>query len=173
MLLNKLKSKSVKRRIKQLLQDKTVIADKEKAKSILFIVDLDTFVDDLKDLEVIAKALDINRNQIYIIPFSNNKKTIKDFEGTLFSYNMLGWKGVIKSEKIKELINLPVDLLINIYKKDKLALNLLSAAAKAKFRVGFSGVDHKYNDLIIDCDITDLSTFQTELAKYLKILNKI
>ena len=65
------------------------------------------------------------------------------------------------------------DVLINFYIKDIPQLNLVAAASNAKFKVGFSDVDNRINDLVIGAGPNNIDLFISELNKYLKILNII
>ena len=59
------------------------------------------------------------------------------------------------------------------YSEDKLMLNLVAVQSKAKFKIGFSGINELINDLSIATDIENIKEFTFELKKYLSILNKI
>ena len=47
-----------------------------------------------------------------------------------------------------------------------------TATSEAKFKVGLIE-ETNVNDLVIKTDINDTSTFENELVKYLRILNKL
>ena len=52
-------------------------------------------------------------------------------------------------------------------------LNLMTSKSKAKFKVGFNGVDNRLFDLIINVDPQKNLDVKGELLKYFKVLNKI
>ena len=60
-------------------------------------------------------------------------------------------------------------LLINFFKFNDV-LTLLSSKVNAKFRVGFSSVDSRLNDLIFSDKIKKFKEFDSELIKYLRII---
>jgi hypothetical protein len=66
-----------------------------------------------------------------------------------------------------------VDLLINYYDTEKVALLLVSNLSKASFKVGFASIDKRLNHFMIDTNAENYIVFMSELFKYLKILNKI
>lgn len=172
MILNKLKFKSVSSRIKKLLKERKLETSAKKITSLLVVLDIDRY-DNIADFHRLAKDLQIPDIDYKLIVFSSNKKFIKTYTGRLFTYNKLGWKGVVKDSEIKQVLNTPVDLLINYYDRERVALALLSATAKSKFRVGFPTINRSLNDLIIDCDLQDFELFKSEMIKYLKVLNKL
>ncbi len=47
------------------------------------------------------------------------------------------------------------------------------AKSNAKFKVGFTGVDDRLFDLIINIDLQNTDEVKSELVKYFKVLNKI
>ena len=49
----------------------------------------------------------------------------------------------------------------------------MSSKSKAKFKVGFNGVDNRLFDLIINVDPQITLDVKSELLKYFKVLNKI
>jgi len=68
-----------------------------------------------------------------------------------------------------EFISYDYDLLINFFKSNNV-LTLLSSKVNAKFRVGFSSVDSRLNDLIFSEKIKKFKEFDSELIKYLRII---
>lgn len=64
-------------------------------------------------------------------------------------------------------------MLINLYQSDALALQVVSAATQAQFKVGLYDANQDLNDLIIETKLDDKALFKTELIKYLNILNKL
>ena len=51
-------------------------------------------------------------------------------------------------------------------------LKLLTMSTSARLRVGFSDVDHRINDLILDSHLEDIDAFKLELKKYLTVLGE-
>ena len=72
-----------------------------------------------------------------------------------------------------DFVNTKFDLLINLYQSNALALQVVSAATQAEFKVGLYDANQDLNDLIIETKLDDKTLFKTELIKYLNILNKL
>lgn len=90
-----------------------------------------------------------------------------------FNESQFTYSGGFKSKVLTDFTNETYDVLINFYPSNIPYLNLLAAASKAKFKVGFSDVDNRINDLVIGTDPNNTDLFIGELKKYLKILNII
>jgi hypothetical protein len=86
---------------------------------------------------------------------------------------MLDWNGTIGDVVVTEFIQTEFDLLVSYYEIEKVILLLITNRSKAKFKVGFSSIDKRFNHLTITTRIGNYSIFAHELFKYLKILNKI
>jgi len=91
----------------------------------------------------------------------------------MYSDSNLGFGGVIKNDIVLSFTQKPYDGLLCYYSEDKLMLNLVAVQSKAKFKIGFSGINELINDLSIATDIENIKEFTFELKKYLSILNKI
>lgn len=108
------------------------------------------------DVAVFREKLDKSNEQVFIY-------TPKSF----------GWYGKIKTYFLENILTKKYDLLINYSKVENLYSNLLLLQCETAFRVGFDHLDNRFYDLLIDCDPEDVKLFNSELMKYLKILNKI
>ena len=64
-------------------------------------------------------------------------------------------------------------MLVGYYSIKNEYLNLMVAKSNAKFKVGFTGVDDRLFDLIINIDLQNTDEVKSELVKYFKVLNKI
>ena len=62
------------------------------------------------------------------------------------------------------------DLLINAFSAPKLPLLLLSSGVKAKLRIGVSGIDPAFNDIIIDTPLESGTIFIQEAKKLINTL---
>ena len=81
----------------------------------------------------------------------------------------ISYSGNLKGKDSLEFISYDYDLLINFFKSNNV-LTLLSSKVNAKFRVGFSSVDSRLNDLIFSEKIKKFKEFDSELIKYLRII---
>ena len=85
----------------------------------------------------------------------------------------MNWKGEIVDQVIHDFIKTKFDLLISYYVIEKPILLVITNQSKAQFKVGFSTIDKRFNNLLIAATMDKYSIFVQELFKYLKILNKI
>ncbi|MFK5958575.1 MAG: hypothetical protein QM495_06850 [Lutibacter sp.] len=153
----------------KLLKKKSAISTR-KIKKILVISD------DYLEKELIQKyileELKVTKSDIEWLFFNKKLKKEQVFEG-IFTPKDLGWYGKITSEKLKYQLTKKYDLLINYSKIDNIYTNVLLLYCKVGFKAGFSHLDNRLYDLLINCKPDDLSLFTRELKKYLTILKKI
>ncbi|MFD1293626.1 DUF6913 domain-containing protein [Lutibacter holmesii] len=134
------------------------------------------FLDDISEKksvqESLMETLQVVENQFEFIVFKNKfqKKQVCD---ACFSPKDFGWSGKVKSEKLNAILTKKYDLLINYSKVENIYRNLLILQTKAAFKVGFSHFDNRLYDLMLEGGKIDIELFNSELKKYLKILNKI
>lgn len=144
----------------------------DKIKTIGIIVDTTYFFDTEKLVSEI-KSKNIPFKDIKVLSY-NDKVNHKDSLTPLsYSIKDISLTGEIKVSEVQDFLNYPFDLLINYFDEEKLPLLLAVISSKAKFKVGLSPIDFKFNDFIIDSDAKEYKNFISELYKYLKILNKI
>jgi hypothetical protein len=134
------------------------------------------FLDDISKKSAIESGiislLKLSKEDVEMLVFkpkASKENKIDD----IFTSKDFGWYGKIKSESLKSILTNKYDLLINYSKVESLYSNLLILQCKAAFRVGFAHFDNRFYDLLIECKNTDIELFNSELKKYLKILNKI
>lgn len=170
MILNGFRRISIRKKIeKELAKPKTdaIISDK-KTNSILILANDNT---DDTIVKIISEGLHIEPSKIKLLIFK--KKLEKEIESNNdITENDFSLFGKIKNEIIKKIINSEFDLLLN-YDDGNLFLNYLTVLSKATFKVGFANSDKQLFNLMIADERNDSSVFNTELKKYLKILNKI
>lgn len=171
MILKGLKEKSNKKYIEERLKKRIVYSSKGKVQTLGVIFSHDE-KDDFDQFKVLASNLGIKANKINIIAFTEDLNSESGIWNTIYNPKDFGWNAVIKNQELKEFIEADFDLLINYYTKENTELKLITAASKAKLKVGILQTDERLNDLIIKTDIKDIKIFTNELIKYLKILNK-
>lgn len=114
-----------------------------------------------------------SKNNIHILLFRNTIKKTDQFVFPIFSNKDLKWDGSNENQEVIHFTNQKFDLLINYYDVEKAALMLVSAQSKAGFKVGFSSIDKRLNQFMIQSNVENYQIFISELLRYLKILNKI
>ncbi len=123
-------------------------------------------------LNSLEKALNISKNNIKIIIFQQ-KIPKESTDDNVISSKDFGWYGKITSEKLRNILTKRYDLLINYSKVDNLYNNVLLLQSKTAFKAGFSHLDNRLYNLLINCESSNLELFNKELKKYLTILKKL
>ncbi|WP_149303322.1 DUF6913 domain-containing protein [Pareuzebyella sediminis] len=156
----------------ELAKDPPVVEREKGITSIGCIVDLDKF-DDANLFYDFVEDYNMRPNAVKIIGYKGHYDKNSPYSTPVFSDKDLGWNGKIENSYALEFLSREYDLLVNYYTEENLLIQLMSIKTRARFRVGFKGVDQVYNDLILDCPLNDFDTFKTELKKYLGVLNEI
>lgn len=172
MILKAFKEKSNQKFINKLLSTKSSAINSKKIESIGVIIDSNEF-SDVEALKAYFNRLGIQLHKIKIIVFVEDEKKTERLWGNYFSKNDFGWRGTIKHAELKAFVDTEFDALLSFYKGDTLELKMVSAASKANFKIGLSGVDDRLFDFIFDIGTKEFDVFKTELKKYLTILKKI
>lgn len=105
--------------------------------------------------------------------FKDKIKAKEIIEEPFFTSKDIRISGVISKQNVVDFTNNTYDLLINFYDEPKSILNMIASKSKARFKVGFTAIDKRINNLIIHSDTDNAQEFVSELVKYLRILNKI
>ncbi|MBU2940625.1 hypothetical protein KO494_13845 [Lacinutrix sp. C3R15] len=172
MILKGFKQNSTKKYISKLLASRKVFVDNKKISSLGILLNMDEY-DDFESFRQFAKEINVTPNNLKIIAFTSNKK--KDLHALNFCFNPkdFRWNGKVKNAELQDFLNTPFDALVSYYKEDILSLKVLTAASKAKFKIGVLQTDNRLNDLIIDTNFKQFNLFKNELIKYLNTFNKI
>ncbi len=137
--------------------------------SVGVIVDLEQFRQEERFYELI-EALKLKPNGIKVMGYREFYDKNSPYATPVFADKDLGWKGAIENSYALEFLSREYDLLINYFNEPRLMLQLMSIKTKAALRIGFSGVEPVYNDLILELTPTDFDTFKEEVKKYLELL---
>lgn len=172
MFLNNLKNFLAKNSVKKLLSDTKHIYSDGYIKKVGLIVDETEGLQKQNILDLLVKH-NIDAKNITVLRFKKSINTTEKLSTDLFCYNDIDWFGNFKKASITDFIAQPFDMLINYFENEKTPLMHVALQSKAKFKVGFSSVDHRLNQIIIRSNPANYTIFVTELFKYLKILNKI
>ncbi|GLB49749.1 DUF6913 domain-containing protein [Neptunitalea lumnitzerae] len=143
-----------------------------KIKSVGCIIDLDKY-ENPNHLISEFKQLGLSGAEFKIIGFS--RKNSKQKEDTLipvFYKNEVGIKGKLKGENLQNFVDGRYDVLINYFAEDVFEMKLVSLMVKASITAGFPTVDQKCNDLILNCEYTNVKQFFEILKRYLKVIKK-
>ena len=104
--------------------------------------------------------------QLQFVYYLKRKTKSNTHYSPQFNRYHLHWDGDLVHPYLPELMNQKFDLMLNYFKKSDLALLSLSSSIQAGFRVGFSSVDQRLNDLILASDVFQPEQFAQEFPKY-------
>ena len=141
-------------------------------RAVGIIADLEKFKREERFYELVD-SLGLKPNAVKIIGYREFYDKNSPYATPVFSDKDLGWKGVIENSYALEFLSRDYDLLINYFDQPRLLTQLMSIKTKAVFRIGFSGVDPVYNDLILESPLSDFETFKKELKKYLALFTQL
>lgn len=174
MILKGLKRNALKKTIESHLKKRELTKKPIRSLSNLAVlIDASQSVNILSVVKL-ANELGVKSDRLTVMGYKDDEKDIAD-DGSAAYYNFKSFamSGTIQSTSLKDFVNKDYDVLINFYAEEKLGLNYVAAASKAKFKVGFAEVDNRINDLVIGSSMNDTNLFIRELKKYMKILNII
>jgi hypothetical protein len=143
-----------------------------KMHTLAFLYDGDV-VNELSPYYKISSSLRVSETKTQFFSFVTFKKNTPSLLRNQFSQKDISFKGVLTGASAKEFVSLDTDVLIYMSNKKHLPLETIVVKSKAKFKVGFKGVDPRYFDLILAVDPDNTQAIITELTKYFKILGKI
>ena len=172
MFLNYIKELSVKKTVKNSLLTVKNSIDSGTITSIGLLIDESYFA----EINLLVNELSSNgilANNIEVIVYRDRLKKNKNISQATFSSKDLNWNGTIDNAAVNDFVNMEFDLLISYYDVEKAILLVLTNESKARFKVGFSSIDKRLNDLMINTNAENYKVFTHELFRYLKILNKI
>jgi hypothetical protein len=172
MLLNYIKDFSVKKILKNSLQNLKSNVSTDVVQTVGLLIDASYF----SGKEALVKELianGISEKNIKIIVYNDKSKKSDAHIYSSFGAKHLNWKGEITEPLVNDFINEKFDLLISYYDVEKAILMLITHNSKAQFKVGFSSIDKRLNHLMINTNAGNYEVFARELFRYLKSLNKI
>ncbi len=82
----------------------------------------------------------------------------------------IDWKGVPSHEKLKETVASQYDVMINLDRSGKRAMEFLSAAIFADLKIGLVETKHKIYDLLVETEAGDTEGIMNEIDSWLKTL---
>lgn len=135
------------------------------------IIDMD-IIKDVDPLMELVKYYNI-RPENYIFLGYKQKSEETHTNGVPFLIDKeISWQGKVRNYHADRLSEQEYDLLINYFNQPKLPLLLLSSSIRAKLRIGFDGIENKFNDVIINCRLEEESIFASEVKKVLATIMK-
>jgi hypothetical protein len=128
----------------------------------LFPVEVNNFIK-------LVNKIGLKEKDLKLITFQENENGFNIFSNMNVTPKSISFTGNLTGKDSLEFISYDYDLLINFFKSNNV-LTLLSSKVNAKFRVGFSSVDSRLNDLMFSHKIKKYKEFDSELIKYLRII---
>ncbi|GEL11244.1 hypothetical protein SAMN05192550_2131 [Flavobacterium glycines] len=171
MFLDYLKGFSVKKIVKNSLLN---------VKNGLFLSDIKTvglIIDEsyFKDTQSLINEIVLNgiaKENIELLLFKSKVSVDFGIKTIKLESSHLNWKAQITNKEVIEFLEKDFDLLVNYYDVEKAILLVVTHQSNAKFKVGFSSIDKRLNNLMIATNLGNYKVFVEELFRYLKILNK-
>lgn len=172
MFLNYLKNYFLKYTLKNKWREVVPFSSGLTITSIGILIDEVVFKEKAALIEdLVAKGFQENAISILVYRETINPKIPYPFAS--YSLESIDWNGNFKDPVVTQFVNKEFDMLISYYNQEKSALLLVTESSKAKFKVGFSSVNKRFNHFMITTAIEEYRVFVNELIKYLRILNKI
>jgi hypothetical protein len=126
-----------------------------------------------QSLKHLQKDIASGSNNFHVLTCKNKSDNYNEFRGVFFYEKDFSWNGTLKSKEINAFLNNDFDMLLDYTKANTIYKKYLVAKSKAKFKVGYANVDKRLYDFMIDIESENISQFNIELIKYLKILKKL
>src|SRR5690606_9898614 len=163
MILKTIKEKKLNSIIKKRLSkyDDSSAFVGSNSSSALCLVNYDE-VKDIKQLQKLAKELNIEEEEFKIIGYVKKVDKTEPYPIAIFSDSSILITGAINNFKVNHYLEKEYDFVINYYNEKTLPLLLVSALANAGFRIGL-GQDNTDNDLTLKGPIDDFEYFKEEL----------
>ena len=140
-----------------------------KIKSISVILDHQLGIEK-ESFKKMAELFNLSDKNIRVLTYYRSPNKIdKETFNSSYSFKDITNFGKINSV-LNEFCTKKSDILINYYDRNDINLKYISAKCVKKLSIGFAGVDHELNDLIIDIDAKNIGLFTDECFKYLKTI---
>lgn len=171
MLIN-LKHSSLKKHTEKNLLERDISQRNMPMNYLGFLVD-EIFFDDFEMLYEFGKELGLQRKDVKVFSFVETRRKIPSLRQNQITNKEFSRRGEINSQNAREFLDFPFDVLIGFYRDQHDFLSAMVAQSKAKFKIGFKGVDERMFDLLLAVDLQNPDAFKNEVKKYLKVFNKI
>jgi hypothetical protein len=172
MFLNQIKNYFLLKILRKNIQNTNSNKDINSIRSVGLLIDESYFSEkDALINEIVRFGID--KKNISVIIYRDKWKKNEIYQYPTFGIQHLNWNTQITNPVVRTFVKEKFDLLINYYDVEKAFLKKVSYQSRAQFKVGFSSVDKRLNNLMLNTNIENHSVFVKELFRYLKILNKI
>ncbi len=162
----------LKKQIKKILALGLPAVDNESVKTIGVLVDGIHFSDIDKLINDFKKYAN-GQFKVNLLVYRTKAKKEEVIDYPYFTKNDISFSGNFSKGEIENFVAFPFDMLVSYYEKSNADLELITASAKAKFKVGFASVNKDLNHFFITTFVEKHDDFTQVLFDYLKILKKI
>ncbi len=145
--------------------------DFQNIKKVACLVDVDQFPN-LDLVSGIKKQLQLPKAEVCVLGYTAKQLSVESEEFPVFFQKEIGKLGKIKSVSVQDFISSDYDVLINFFTQNKFPLLVVSGSIKANVKVGFSEIDQRCNDVLINCKPENEAMFLKEVKTYLKVITK-
>lgn len=170
-MLEKLRQRAIKKQTERILKTRDTSQINSKLITLGFMVD-EVLMTDFDRLYDYHKKLELHPKDVKVFSFLEVKRKLPSIRQNQLNNKDFTWRGELQNTSAIEFLDTPFDILIGMYEGKNLFLDYLVARSKAHFKVGFQGSDERLFDLILNVEPSDLSLVESELKKYVGILNK-
>lgn len=170
-MLEKLRQRAIKKHTERILKARDTSQINSKLITLGFLVD-ENVLADFDRLYDFNKSLGLHPKDVKVFSFLEVKKKLPSIRQNQLNNKDFTWRGELQNQNAIEFLDTPFDVLLGMYDGKNLFMDYLMARSEAHFKVGFEGADPGLFDLILKIDPSDLSMVESELKKYITILNK-
>lgn len=119
----------------------------------------------------LSEGLGIDKSDIKVTLYDLEKTSSLMDDYGRFSEKSFGLHGKFKNGDLKYFSNIPFDLLINYCEETNIYGQVVVCRSQAKLKAGFENEYADFYDLSINIPGNKIDTFNSEIIKYLQILN--
>lgn len=135
--------------------------------SIAILMEQDSSIH--QKLKQCLQALGFEPDQMHFMRFSKTMSDEARLEADVFGTHDFSFTGR-PSEILQRFVDQDYDILINYFTESNPYLALASLQTSSEFRVGFTAVDPRLNDLIFSLQTKDTAQFCQQMDSYLQVI---
>ncbi len=163
-------------KLKKIINKKLLLYKPRPAAGLIKTVGILTDEQYFNDNTLLINSLTANgikQEKIQQISFRERVKKNEDSTIPFFTHSAVSGSGTFIKPELKQFSEMPFDLLISYYDTEKPPLAIVTLQSRAGFKAGFSSVNKKLNNFMVDTTTEKPGEYIAELFKYLRILKKI
>lgn len=170
-MLEKLKRRALRKHTERFLKNRDTSQVNDKLITLGVLVD-ESLYSDFDHLYDFTKVLGLHPKDIRVFSFLEVKKRLPSIRQNQINNKDFNWKGEIQNQNALEFLDTKFDVLLALYDKPHVYLDMMVSKSKAKFKVGFQELDMRLFDLILNVKPSEIKLVESEMKKYIILLNK-